>query len=55
MAPKPSKIDRIELEKAVIVGAGIMGHGIAQHLAMNGIRVFLVDRFPLCDQGIERV
>ena len=33
-----------KLDKALIVGAGIMGHGIAQLLAMNGIRVFLVDQ-----------
>lgn len=32
------------IESAVVLGAGVMGHGIAQHLAMNRIPVFLVDR-----------
>ncbi|MFA6107359.1 MAG: 3-hydroxyacyl-CoA dehydrogenase family protein [Candidatus Latescibacterota bacterium] len=31
-------------EKAVVLGAGIMGHGVAQLLAENGIEVYLVDQ-----------
>ncbi len=31
---------------AVVVGAGVMGHGIAQLLATNGITVRLIDRAP---------
>ena len=36
---KPEKID-----SALVVGAGIMGHGFAQLLAMHNIEVFLVDQ-----------
>ena len=36
---KPGKIDT-----ALVVGAGIMGHGFAQLLAMHNIAVFLVDQ-----------
>ena len=36
---KPETIDT-----ALVVGAGIMGHGFAQLLAMNNIEVFLVDQ-----------
>lgn len=32
-----------KIEKATVIGAGIMGHGVAQLLAQNGIRVDLVD------------
>ena len=32
------------IETALVVGAGIMGHGFAQLLAMNNIEVFLVDQ-----------
>ena len=43
MQTKEQKIPR-KIETAVIVGAGIMGHGFAQLLAMNKIEVFLVDQ-----------
>jgi 3-hydroxybutyryl-CoA dehydrogenase len=33
-----------KIDTAVVVGAGTMGHGVAQLLAMNAIRVRLVDR-----------
>ena len=33
-----------KIDTALIVGAGIMGHGVAQLLAMQGIRVYLVDQ-----------
>ncbi|MFH1489838.1 MAG: 3-hydroxyacyl-CoA dehydrogenase family protein [Pseudomonadota bacterium] len=36
----------MKIEKATVVGAGIMGHGVAQLLAQNGIRVDLVDINP---------
>jgi len=31
------------LERAAVIGAGAMGHGIAQLLAMTGLEVWLVD------------
>jgi 3-hydroxybutyryl-CoA dehydrogenase len=37
-----------KIEKATVVGAGIMGHGIAQLLAQHGIQVDLVDIAPGC-------
>ena len=39
------------MEKAFVVGAGIMGHGIAQMLAMNGVHVCLADQ---ADNFLER-
>jgi 3-hydroxybutyryl-CoA dehydrogenase len=33
-----------KIETVLIVGAGIMGHGFAQFLAMNKLKVFLVDQ-----------
>jgi 3-hydroxybutyryl-CoA dehydrogenase len=35
-----------EIKKATVVGAGIMGHGIAQLLAQNGLQVNLIDTGP---------
>ena len=32
------------IETALVVGAGIMGHGFAQFLAMNNIEIYLVDQ-----------
>jgi len=32
------------IDTVLIVGAGIMGHGFAQLLAMNGLKVYLADR-----------
>jgi 3-hydroxyacyl-CoA dehydrogenase len=40
-----------KIETALIVGAGIMGHGFAQLLAMNQLRVYLVDQ---TDEFLER-
>ncbi len=37
---------QMKIEKATVVGAGIMGHGVAQLLAQHGIRVDLVDTGP---------
>lgn len=43
-------------ERAVVVGAGTMGHGIAQVCAMAGIRVTLVDvQEAVVDQGLAKV
>ena len=42
MQTKNSNTQTIDI--ALIVGAGIMGHGFAQLLAMNNIEVFLVDQ-----------
>ena len=42
MQTKNSNIASIDT--ALIVGAGIMGHGFAQLLAMNAIDVYLVDQ-----------
>ena len=44
------------IASAAVVGAGTMGHGIAQVLAMAGARVVLVDRSEeLAAEGIQRV
>jgi 3-hydroxybutyryl-CoA dehydrogenase len=43
-------------ERAVVVGAGTMGHGIAQVLAMAGARTTLVDRTKaLVEDGLARI
>lgn len=36
----------MDVRKAAIIGAGIMGHGIAEVLSLSGIQVTLVDAFP---------
>jgi 3-hydroxyacyl-CoA dehydrogenase len=33
-----------KIDTALVVGAGIMGHGIAQLLAQNNIKIHLVDQ-----------
>ncbi len=44
------------IERAVVVGAGTMGHGIAQVLAQAGIDTTLVDTTPeLVDRGMARI
>jgi 3-hydroxybutyryl-CoA dehydrogenase len=40
-----------ELERACVIGAGTMGHGIAQVLAMAGLETVVYDAFP---QALER-
>jgi 3-hydroxybutyryl-CoA dehydrogenase len=44
------------LDQVAVVGAGTMGHGIAQVAAMAGARVSLIDRDPApLDQALERI
>lgn len=44
------------IERVAVVGAGTMGHGIAQVSAMAGARVLLVDQtLELVERGIERI
>ena len=46
----------VGVASAAVVGAGTMGHGISQVLAMAGARVVLVDRTTeLAEEGIRRV
>jgi len=40
-----------EVEKVAVVGAGVMGHGIAQLCAMAGLKVYLVD---ISDEILEK-
>jgi 3-hydroxybutyryl-CoA dehydrogenase len=40
-----------ELERACVIGAGTMGHGIAQVLALAGLETVVYDAFP---QALER-
>ena len=48
--------DSIGVASAAVVGAGTMGHGISQVLAMAGASVVLVDRtIELAAEGIRRV
>ena len=45
-----------ETKRAVVVGAGTMGHGIAQVLAMADVETTLVDvQQDFVDRGLERV
>jgi len=37
-----------QISKATVVGAGIMGHGVAQLLAQNGVEVCLIDTSAEC-------
>jgi enoyl-CoA hydratase/3-hydroxyacyl-CoA dehydrogenase len=36
----------LEIRKVAVIGAGEMGHGIAELFAMNGYEVALMDKFP---------
>ncbi len=41
----------MEIKKVAVIGAGDMGHGIAELFAVNGFDVTLVDKFP---QALEK-
>ena len=41
----------IEISKAVVIGSGVMGHGVCQLLAQHGITVSLVD---IDDTALDR-
>jgi 3-hydroxybutyryl-CoA dehydrogenase len=49
MSKENSTVEKIST--VLVAGAGIMGHGIAQFLAMNDIKVYLVDE---ADQFLDR-
>lgn len=39
-------VQGLEIQKAVVIGAGLMGSGIAAHLANAGVSVYLLDIVP---------
>lgn len=39
-------MDKVPIKKVTVVGAGDMGHGIAELFAVNGYDVSLMDKFP---------
>ena len=56
MAAGDTDARTLEMGKVVVVGAGTMGHGIAQVAAMAGADVVLVDRGPeLVRSGLDRI
>lgn len=44
--PAGLDVSSLEIKKVAVVGAGEMGHGIAQLLAQNGLEVRLLDKYP---------
>ena len=47
---------RMEISKVTVVGAGDMGHGIAELFAVNGFDVTLADKFPKAlEKAKERI
>ena len=49
--PNCQQDETMEVKKVAVVGAGDMGHGIAELFAVNGFDVTLADKFP---QAIEK-
>jgi len=46
----------IEIKKVCVIGAGLMGHGIAQVFAMNGYGVNLVDvSEDILNKALEKI
>jgi len=46
----------VEIRKVAVVGAGDMGHGIAELFAVNGYEVSLMDKFPtMLDKAKTRI
>jgi enoyl-CoA hydratase / 3-hydroxyacyl-CoA dehydrogenase len=46
----------VEIKKVAVVGAGDMGHGIAELFAVNGYQVNLMDKFPaMLDKARTRI
>jgi enoyl-CoA hydratase/3-hydroxyacyl-CoA dehydrogenase len=46
----------MEIKKVAVVGAGDMGHGIAELFAVNGFQVNLMDKFPdMLEKGKGRI
>jgi 3-hydroxybutyryl-CoA dehydrogenase len=55
-APRAATLRRMAMERVFVIGAGLMGHGIAQVAAAAGKRVTLADRDrSLAERGRERV
>ena len=53
---KPEGAKLAALERAAVIGAGVMGSGIAQWLASRGVRVILRDiNTPAVAAGLERI
>jgi len=46
----------MEIKKVAVIGAGDMGHGIAELFAINGFDVSLMDKFPdMLEKGKSRI
>ncbi len=47
---------KVEIKKVAVIGAGVMGHGIAQVFAMNGYEVNLLDiSSEILNKAIEKI
>lgn len=44
-----------KIERAVVVGAGVMGAGIAAHLANSGLEVLLLDRNGIAEKALRQL